>query len=61
MEPGVAVAEREEAVDGQLRAEVVVLAAEHLLAHARADLSLEVQNRAEAEVAPLAALVVRCA
>ena len=58
VETGVAVVEREEAVDGELRAEVVVLATEHLLAHTRADLRREVQNSAEAEVTTLATLVV---
>ena len=58
VEPRVAVVERQETVDGELRAEVVVLATEHLLAHTRADLRREVQDRAKAEVSALAALVV---
>ena len=58
MEARVAVVEGEEAVHRELRAEVVVLAREHLLAHAGADLGLEVEDGAEAEVAAFAALVV---
>ena len=41
------VVEREEAVDGELGAEVVVLATEHLLTHTGAKLRLEVQDRTE--------------
>ena len=53
-----AVVERQEAIDGQLRAEVVVLATEHLLTHTGADLRLEVQDGTETEITSLAALVV---
>ena len=58
METRMAIVERQEPVDGQLSAEVVVLATEHLLAHACADLRLEVESRATAEIATLPALVV---
>ena len=58
VETGVTVVERQETVDGELRAEVVVLATEHLFTHAGADFGLEVEDRAKTEVAPLAALVV---
>ena len=58
VETGVAVVERQEAIDGQLRAEVVVLATEHLLTHTGADLGLEVQDGAKTEVASLSTLVV---
>ena len=58
MEARVAVVEGEEAVHRELRAEVVILAREHLLAHAGADLGLEVEDGAKAEVAAFAALVV---
>lgn len=58
VESRVAVVECEEAVHGQLRAEVVVLSREHLLAHTGSDLGLEVQDRAETHVSSLSALVV---
>lgn len=57
--PRVAVVESQEAIHRELGAEVVVLAREHLLAHAGADLGLEVEDRAEAEVTALAALGAR--
>lgn len=58
METGVAVVESQEAVDGELRTEVIVLATGHLFTHARADFGLKVKDRAKAEVVALAALVV---
>lgn len=56
VETGVAVVEGEEAVHGELRAEVVVFAREHLLSHSRSNLGLEVEDGAEAQVATLSAL-----
>ena len=58
VETGVTIVERQETVDGELRAEVVVLATEHLLTHTRSELGLEVQNRSETEITTLSALVV---
>ena len=58
METRMTVVERQEAIHGQLCSEVVVLSTEHLLTHTRTDLRLEVQDRAEAEVTALAALIV---
>lgn len=58
MEARVTVVEGEEAVHRELGAEVVVLSREHLLAHAGADLGLEVEDRSEAEVSSLSALSV---
>ena len=58
VETGVAIVEGQESVDRELSAEVVVLATEHLLAHTRADLGLEIENRPEPEITTFAALVV---
>ena len=52
------VVEREETVDGELHAEVVVLATEHLLTHTRPKLGLEVQNRPQTAITALSAPVV---
>ena len=53
-----AVVECQEAVDRELCAEVIVFSTEHLLAHTRADLRLEVQDRAKPKITALPALVV---
>ncbi len=58
VETRVAVIERQETVNGDLGAEVVVLATEHLLAHTSSDLSLEVEDGAKAKVATFATPVV---
>ena len=58
METGVAIVEREEPVDGELRAEVVVLATEHLLTHTGTELGLEVEDGAETEITTLSTLIV---
>ena len=58
VEPRVPVVERQEPVDRQLRPKIVVLPTEHLLAHSRADLRLEVENRPKAEIPPFPALIV---
>lgn len=56
VESRVTVVEREESIHRELRAEVVVLAREHLLSHTGRDLGLEVENRSETEVTTFAAL-----
>jgi hypothetical protein len=56
VETRVTVVEREEPVHRELGAQVVVLAGEHLFAHARADFGLEVENRAESKVTTLSTL-----
>lgn len=58
VETRVTIVEREEAVHGELSAEVVVFATKHLLAHACADLGLEIENRAETEVTAFSTLIV---
>lgn len=56
VESRVAVVEGEEAVHGELGAEVVVLAREHLLSHSRPDLRLEVEDGTKSEISTLTAL-----
>ena len=58
METRVGIVERQESIKRELRAEVVVLARQHLLAHTSADLGGEVQNRAETQITTFATLVV---
>ena len=58
MEPRMAIVERQEPIRRQLRPEVIILPTEHLLAHTRADLRLEVQDRPKAQITALPALVV---
>ena len=58
LEPRVGVVEGQETVDGELRAEVIVLSAQHLFAHPGSDLGHEVQDRSETKVSSLAALIV---
>ncbi len=53
-----AVVERQESVDGQLRPEIIVLPRQQLLAHSGTDLRLEVQDGAKAQITSLSALVV---
>jgi len=52
------VVESQETVNGQLRAKVIVFAGEELLAHTRADLRLEIEDRAKAKISSFATLVV---
>jgi hypothetical protein len=58
MEARVSVVEDQEAIHRELRVQVVVLATEHLFAHIRPDLRLEVQDRSKSEIATLATLMV---
>jgi hypothetical protein len=58
VEARMSVVERQEPVERELRAEVVVLAAEHLLAHSHSDLRLEVEDSPKTEITALATLVV---
>ena len=53
-----AVVERQESIDGELTAEVVVLPTEHLFTHARPDLRLEIQDGAKTKITTLPALIV---
>ena len=52
------VVESQETVDGQLRAEVVVLSAQHLFAHAGSDLGHKVQDCPKTKISSLATLIV---
>ena len=58
VEARMGVVEGQEPIERQLRAQVIILAREHLLAHAGADLGGEVQDRSEAQITTLTALIV---
>ena len=58
MEPRVTVVERQEAIERELTAEIIVLATEHLLSHTGANLGLEVEDSAKAQITPFPTLVV---
>lgn len=58
VETRVSIVEGQEAIDGELRAKVVALPTEHLLTHTGTNLTLEVEDRAEAKITALSTLVV---
>ncbi len=58
MEPRMTVVERQESIDRQLRAHIIVFSTEHLFSHTVSKLGLEVQDGTEPEITAFATLVV---
>lgn len=58
METRVSVVERQEPVDRELGTKIVILPAQHLFTHTRAQLGLEIQDSSETKVTTLPALIV---